>query len=254
MTRSRSTPRTRSRGSTTASRVAAHAAGAGRMEHGAALGARERLERGVGGRHAVAGQVLLAGDEAAKRRLRVDLAQHARGPRRAPWRRADRSGSRRGCAAARAGRRSRSRRCRVDSGRHCAADAEKPEKRCSGSPGLSTESGMTLNSTSARPPLACSVATRPPTWPAPTVSGPRCAEQPLRAHLREAQRIADVVVERALLLQLDDHARLVVVLQVARRPRAHRRRRRCRARAAAPPGRCPRAAAAAATAARRRRG
>ena len=54
-------------------------------------------------------------------------------------------------------------------------------------------------------------------------------EQPLRAHLREAQRIADVVVERALLLQLDDHARLVVVLQVARRPRANRRRRRCRA-------------------------
>jgi hypothetical protein len=60
-----------------------------------------------------------------------------------------------------------------DSGRHCAAEAEKPEKRCSGSPGLSTESGMTLKSTSARPPLACSVATRPPTWPAPTVSGPR---------------------------------------------------------------------------------
>ena len=41
----------------------------------------------------------------------------------------------------------------LDSGRHCAADAEKPEKRCSGSPGLSTDSGITLNSTSARPPL-----------------------------------------------------------------------------------------------------
>ena len=51
----------------------------------------------------------------------------------------------------------------LDSGRHCAADAEKPEKRCSGSPGLSTESGMTLKRTSARPPRACSVATSPPT-------------------------------------------------------------------------------------------
>jgi hypothetical protein len=38
-------------------------------------------------------------------------------------------------------------------GRHWVADAEKPEKRCSGSPGLSTDSGITLNSTSARPAL-----------------------------------------------------------------------------------------------------
>ena len=55
----------------------------------------------------------------------------------------------------------------------------------------------------------------PPTWPAPTVSGPRCANSHCSAHLRQAQRIAHVVVERALLLQLDDDARLVVVLQVA---------------------------------------
>ena len=53
------------------------------------------------------------------------------------------------------------------------AEAEKPEKRCKSSPGLSTDKGMTLNSISARPFSAYSVQASPPTWPAPTVKGPR---------------------------------------------------------------------------------
>ena len=72
----------------------------------------------------------------------------------------------------------------LDEGRHWQTETVKPEKSCSGVPGLSTESGMTLNCTSARPSLAFEVQAKPPTWPAPTVRGPReCAShcQPMRA-------------------------------------------------------------------------
>ena len=40
------------------------------------------------------------------------------------------------------------------------------------------------------------------------------AKQPFGAHARQAERAAHLIVERHLFAQLDDHARLVVVLQV----------------------------------------
>ena len=194
------------------------------MEHGAALGAGEGLERARRRRCRCPGSIL-AGHQAAERRLRCRSRAAGAGPRPAPC--VARVGEVAGTDA-RQGQRvggRRSRPCRAIPAGTAHAEAEKPEKRCSGSPGLSTDSGMTLNSTSARPPSACCGRdAAPPTWPAPTVSGPRCANSHCAPHPRQAQRIAHVVVERALLLQPDDDARLVVVLQVARRPRAHRRR------------------------------
>ena len=73
---------------------------------------------------------------------------------------------------------------------------------------------------SGRPSVAYCVQAAPPTWPAPTVSGPRPCDQPLPAHPREPQRIAHVVVERVARLQPNDGARLVVVLQVLADARA----------------------------------
>ncbi len=82
---------------------------------------------------------------------------------------------------------------------------------------------------------------------------PALAEQPLRSHAGQAQRAAHLVVERQLVLQLDDDPRLVVILQVGAdlgrvddapsMPSAAQHDR---------PARCPTTAAIAATAARRR--
>ena len=43
---------------------------------------------------------------------------------------------------------------------------------------------------------------------------PALLKQPLRAHLRQAQRIAHIVIERMCFAQLHNHTRLVMVLQI----------------------------------------
>ena len=186
MTRSRSTPRTRSRASTT-ERASPPMRQVPAGWNTVPPLARANASSAAGVVDAVARQVLLAGDQVAKRRLRVDLAQDAQAGDEDL--RVARIGE---VAGADARRRERIGardldRCRVDSGRHCAADAEKPEKRCSGSPGLSTESGMTLKSTSARPPLRVLGRDQAADLAGADRQRPALAEQPLRAHLREAR-------------------------------------------------------------------
>jgi hypothetical protein len=61
---------------------------------------------------------------------------------------------------------------------------------------LSTESGITLNCTSGLPFFACAVQAAPPTWPAPTVSGPELRSSHSTPIAARRERIADLVVER----------------------------------------------------------
>ena len=80
--------------------------------------------------------------------------------------------------------------------------------------GLVHRSGITLNRTSARASFATAVRTMPPTWPAPTVSGPRWPKShcdPIRARPKGLRTWS---LSDPLLAQPHDDARLVVVLQV----------------------------------------
>ena len=160
MTRSRSTPRTRRRASTTERRRRPSGRCRRRWNTVPPL-ARANASSAAGVVDAVARQVLLAGrrdrETPAAHRSRAACAGRRRASCASPGsvevaRRDPRRRERIG--------RPRSRRCRATPDGTAHTDAVKPEKRCSGSPGLSTDSGMTLNWTSGRPPRACSVAGR----------------------------------------------------------------------------------------------
>ena len=164
----------------------------------------------------------------------------------------------RGSAARSAARRARIGRSdraavRATRGWHCHTAAVKPGYACSGSPGLSTDSGITLNCTSGRPStrmLACTRRRRP--GRRPPSAGPTAANSHSKPMPASCSGLRTSSLSDTRLLQADDRARLVVVLQVLADPGRIGDDRDAAAPRAGQPDRCRRAAAAAATGSRRR--